>query len=102
MNNTKLFTKIIIHILAVLIIADIIWMCVMIPTWSHEEKDKNSFWASLQFMHGVAIFLAALELILKALILAYLAYDFKQKNPNDIHELWSLTYIQSMSSGQSK
>lgn len=77
-------------------------MAVMIPTWSHDEKDKSSFWASLQFMHGVAIFLASLELILKGLTLAYLAYDFKQKNPNELYELWSLTYIRSMSSGQSK
>ncbi len=84
LTNTKLFTKIIIHILAILIVADVVWLIVMMPTWSHEDNDKNEYWSSLSGMHTFAIIFAFLELFLKVLILAYLAYDFKQKHPNEL------------------
>jgi hypothetical protein len=68
-QNPKLFTKIIVQILALLIVADLIWLIVMIPTWSHEKEDKNLYWNSLSGIHSFAIVFAFLELILKTILI---------------------------------
>lgn len=83
-NNTRLYTKIVIHTLSALIVADIIWLIVMIPSWSHSAADKNEYWGGLAGLHGFTIFLAFVELIVKGLAVLYLAYDFKQKNAEDM------------------
>lgn len=83
-QNPKLFAKIIVQILAVLIVADILWLIVMMPTWSHSAADKNENWNSLSGIHTLAKIFAFFELILKGLIAAYLVYDFKQKYPEEI------------------
>ena len=97
-DNTKLFTKIILHTLFILIICDLIWLIVMMPTWSHSNEKKSEFWDSLSAIHAFAIIFAFLELLIKTLTIAYLAYDFKQKNPSELSELWNLSYIASLDS----
>ncbi len=83
-QNPKIFTKIIIQIITVLIVADIIWLFVMIPTWTHLINDKSDYWKSLSGMHTFVIVFAFFELILKGLITAYLVYDYNQKNPQEL------------------
>jgi hypothetical protein len=95
-QNPKLFAKIIIQISALLIAFDIIWLIVMMPTWSHSDADKSEYWKSLSGIHTFAIIFAFLELIMKGLIAAYLVYDFKQKYPEEMNELYKLTYLQNM------
>ncbi len=73
----------------------------MLNTWTHKSTDTNVYWNSLSTMHTFVIILAFLELILKGLIVAYLVYDFKHKNPNELSELWKFSYIKELS-GQSK
>jgi ABC-type sugar transport system permease subunit len=73
-----------VQILALLTVADVIWLFVMMSTWSHTAADKNEYWKSLSGMHTFALIFAFLELILKGLIMAYLVYDYKQKNPNEL------------------
>ena len=91
-NRTpKITTKIIIQILAILSIADIIWIIYFSGAWTHlskEERENNNnkdsediiaFWDSLQFIHGLVYFLAFVELILKGLLLYYLIMDYNGK-----------------------
>lgn len=98
-----MFIKIIIQTLILLCVADIVWLIVMVPTWSHTDaSDKNDYWKSLSGMHTFVIIFAFLELILKGLTVAYLVYDFKTKNPEEVSELWKLSYLQNLQAGQSK
>lgn len=63
MENTKFYTKIIIHILGFLAIADIIWLIIMMPTWN--APVKNDYWESISGLHSFVLFLAFAELFLK-------------------------------------
>lgn len=78
-DNTKLFTKIIVQLNALLIVADIVWLVVMMPAWSH-AKVVNNYWDGLSGMHTFVVVIAFVELVQKVLIAAYLVYDFKEKN----------------------
>ena len=88
-NQTpQITTKIIIQILAILSVADIIWICLFSSAWVHDSeeqvgsatpKDLLEFWNSLWFLHGLVYILAYVELILKALLLYYLIVDYKGK-----------------------
>ena len=91
-NQTpKITTKIIIQLLAILSIADIIWIIYFSGAWTHlskEERAENNdndsedvieYWNSLWFIHGFVYFLAFIELILKALLLYYLFMDYNGK-----------------------
>ena len=91
-NQTpKITTKIIIQLLAILSIADIIWIIYFSGAWTHlskEERAENNdndsedvieYWNSLWFIHGFVYFLAFIELVLKALLLYYLFMDYNGK-----------------------
>ena len=91
-NQTpKITTKIIIQVLAILSIADIIWIIYFSGAWTHlskEERKKNNghdsedfikFWDSLWLIHSLVYFLAYIELILKGLLLYYLIMDYNGK-----------------------
>ena len=97
-QNPKLFLKIIVQVLVVLIAADIVWIIVISTTWKHSSTDRNDYWSSLSTIHTIVIILAYLELILKALTVAYLIYDYNQKNPQELRELFKFTYLEQLSS----
>ncbi len=87
-QNPKATTKIIIQMLAVLILADIVWIFLFSSAWEHgseEEKQKKGtekeeeFWDSLWFIHKLVYILAYIEVILKGFLLYYLIADFKEK-----------------------
>ena len=63
MENTKFYTKIILHILAALLVADIIWLIIIMPTWN--ATVKNDYWESISGLHSFVLFLAFVELFLK-------------------------------------
>jgi hypothetical protein len=65
-------------VLGFLIVADIVWMIIMLPQWSHDEK--NDYWNSLSTLHTFVKILAFTELGLKGLIAFYLFTDYKGKN----------------------
>jgi hypothetical protein len=80
-----MFTKVIIQLVAVLIIADILWMFIQMPLLSH-ERANNVYWDSLSGIHTLVKILAFLELIVKGLILVYLGIDYKNKNPQELRK----------------
>jgi hypothetical protein len=87
-ENPKMFTKIIIHLLTMLILADLIWIFVMSSSWSHtKDSTSNLYWSGLSGMHTFVTILAYLELILKGLIAVYLFSDFKAKYPMEISKI---------------
>jgi len=102
-NRTpKITTKIIIQLLAILSLADIIWIIFFSGAWTHlskEERAKNDdndsedmiqYWDSLWFVHGFVYFLSFVELILKILLLYYLIVDYKGKY--SLGDLFNLNY----------
>ena len=79
-QNPKLISKIIIHLLSLLSVADIIWLIFMSGAWSHKTQDSlHLYWDSLKVMHSIIYFLAVVELILKLLLVYYLFVDYKDK-----------------------
>lgn len=82
-QNPQITSKIIIHILLLLIIADIIWIIAMSGAWSHSNTDTSSdigkYWDSLYSIHTFVYVLAFFELILKGLLIYYLFVDYKDK-----------------------
>ena len=82
-EDSKLFSKIIIHTLTLLVIIDIIWMIFTFSLWSHERK-IDVFWDNLQGIHTFGKIFSFLELGLKVLIVAYLVVNFKNKNPGQL------------------
>ena len=87
-QNPKATTKIIIQMIAVLILADIVWIILFSSAWEHDdenskkkvEEKESEFWASLWFIHKIVYILAYIEVILKSFLLYYLIADFKEKN----------------------
>lgn len=69
--------------LILLVIADIIWVSVMSGVWSH-DGESSQYWKDLSKIHSFGIIMAYLECLLKLLIVAYLAYDYKQKYPSEM------------------
>ena len=58
-----MFTKVIIHILVILMATDTFWLIVIIPYWN--SKIQNEYWQSLSGMHSFIMYVSIAELILK-------------------------------------
>lgn len=91
----KICSKIIIHLLVLLIIADIIWLIAFSSAWVHSKNAETNvkiseYWNSLKILHGFIYFIAILEVIFKGLLLYYLFEDYKGKYP--WKELFNLNY----------
>ena len=82
-EDSKLFTKIIIHTLTLLVIMDVIWMIFSFSLWSHGRK-IDLFWTSLENIHSFGQICSFLELGLKILIIAFLGVNFNSKNPGQL------------------
>ena len=95
-SKTKAITKIIIQMIAILILADIVWILLFSSAWEHsteEEKKRGAdveFWDSLWFVHKLVYVLAYLELILKCILLYYLVVNFNEKYK--FKDLFNLNY----------
>ena len=95
-SKTKAITKIIIQMIAILILADIVWILLFSSAWEHgSEEDKKKrddveFWDSLWFVHKLVYVLAYLELILKGILLYYLIVNFNEKYK--FNDLFNLNY----------
>ena len=96
-SKTKAITKIIIQMIAILILADIVWILLFSSAWEHNSENEGEnltediqFWDSLWFVHKLVYVLAYLELILKGFLLYYLVVDFKEKYK--FMDLFNLNY----------
>jgi hypothetical protein len=88
-TNTKLFTKVIIHILFVITLADTCWIALMFNFWSHDEGE--TYWNRFSGIHSLAKLLAVVELVIKLLVIVYMAFDYK-RNKNELKGLFSFNY----------
>ena len=94
-SKTKAITKIIIQMIALLILADIIWIILFSTAWEHDAQSENpsedvQFWDSLWFIHKLVYVLAYIELLLKGFLLYYLVVYFKEKY--QLKDLFNLNY----------
>ena len=95
-SKTKAITKIIIQMIAILILADIVWILLFSSAWEHgfeedkKKRDDVQFWDSLWFVHKLVYVLAYLELILKGILLYYLIVNFNEKYK--FNDLFNLNY----------
>ena len=85
-TEPEICSKIIIHLLTLLIIADIIWLIAFSSAWVHSKNAETNpkisdYWNSLKMLHGFIYFIAILEVIIKGLLLYYLFEDYKGKHP---------------------
>ena len=73
-ENTKLYTKIIVHILVALVIADIFWLIVIMPYWN--SNVKNDYWNKLSGLRSFVLFIAFIQLLLKVLQLLIIRQEW--------------------------
>ena len=102
-SKTKAITKIIIQMIALLILADIIWIILFSTAWEHDTQSENpsedvQFWDSLWFIHKLVYVLAYIELLLKGFLLYYLVVYFKEKY--QLKDLFNLNYDDEKSKNQ--
>jgi hypothetical protein len=83
-DDSKLFSKIIIHSLTLLVIIDIVWMIFTFSLWSHQKVTSDLFWKNLEGIHSFGKFLSFIELGLKVLIITYLVLNYRSKNAGQI------------------
>jgi len=83
-DDSKLFSKIIIHSLTLLVIIDIVWMIFTFSLWSHQKVTTDLFWNNLQGIHSFGKILSFIELGLKVLIITYLVLNYRSKNAGQI------------------
>ena len=75
-SNPALYSKIIIHLLVVLIIIDLIWMFIMFPYWN-DEKNEELYSGTANVLHTLVEFIGVFELLLKGGILFLLISFYK-------------------------
>src|SRR5689334_10495406 len=90
-ENPKFYSKILIHLNTALILVDILWLIIIMPYWESQSA-KNVYWDSLSGVHTFALILAFIELLLKGGLIALVFLDYKKNYPNDINDLFKLTY----------
>lgn len=89
-NNTKLFTKIIFQLIAVMIVLDLMWFLVMSSVWG--KSVDNKYWKGQSSLQSFALILCWVQILLKGFTLFYLFVDFKEKNPNETNFLFNFIY----------
>ena len=84
-KDQKYYTGILFAIFAVSILMDIIWMVIILPSWS-EDESTNPEWKGLSTVHSLTAFFSFVELVVKGLMMFLLfkkgaTEDFKFVNP---------------------
>ena len=62
------------------------------PFWSTKLPTPNLYWDSLSGIHTFVLILAFIELFLKVGIAGLIFSEYKSTYPNDINELFKLSY----------
>lgn len=89
--------KILLHLLAAIVIVDILWIAIIMPYWCSTPAGKNVYWESLSSIHTFGITMAFLELVLKLGIGFLIFSEHKKSFPNDTSDLYHLSYVQAIS-----
>lgn len=91
-ENSKLFSKILIHLLICLVLLDVIWLIIIMPHWRSKPKVQNLFWESLSGLHFFTLILAFLELFVKTILAGLIFWEYRATYPNDMSELFNFSY----------
>lgn len=90
-DEPEYYSKILFHIVAALIIVDIIWIAITMPYWSTSSKTHSEYWDSLSTVHTIAIILAFVQIAVKALM-GYLIFSNFKVQFKDAGKLFNLNY----------
>lgn len=90
-DGPQYYSKILFQMMAGLIIVDIIWLVITLPYWGSESETHNDYWESLSFVHGLAIFLAFVQIGVKALT-GYIIFENYKKEYKQSGELFTFHY----------
>ena len=66
-ENSKFYSKIIIHLMSGLIAVDVFWLIIIMPYWNSSLDKRNIYWESLSGIHSFAILFAFVEIVLKVI-----------------------------------
>jgi hypothetical protein len=104
-ENPKLYSKILIHMLAALIVVDVLWFIIILPYWNSDSA-KNPYWESLSTVHSFVLFVSFIEVVLKAGIAFLIFNEFRTQYPDNVSDLFKISYqeqgLVASSSGTSK
>lgn len=91
-ENKKYYSKVFIHLLVGLILADCFWFIFISPSKSYKKSINILYLESLNSMHSFCFFLAILEILIKSALLALIAYDYRSFFPNELGFLLTFDY----------
>jgi hypothetical protein len=92
-ENKKYYSKVLIHLLIGLSIADILWLIFIIPTNKNYKKSINiSYLESLDSMNYLCFYLGIFEILFKLVILSLILYDYRCFFPNQLNFLMNFDY----------
>jgi len=91
-ENKKYYSKVLIHLLLGLIMADCFWIIFISQGKSYKKTINISYLESLNSMHSFCIFLGVLEILIKAALLALITHDYRGFFPNEFSFLLNLDY----------
>jgi len=91
-ENKKYYSKILIHLLIGLILADIFWFIFISPIKNYKKTVNVDYMESLDSLHSFCFFMGILEILIKLVILALTLYDYRNFFYNDINFLLNFNY----------
>ena len=95
-NKKKNALKGSIHLIALFIICDFVWIFISLSYWHHSNLEDNAYWKSLSFIHSLVYWIGIIELFVKCCLLLFLIKDFK--SISQLGELKNFNYTNDNSS----
>ena len=89
--NPATYSKVIIHILAGVIIIDLIWMFIMFSYWNDSANEKL-YTGKANILHGWVEFLGVLELLIKGAMIFFVFIIYKNFNNEGLKGLLNFKY----------
>lgn len=94
-DNSKLYSKLLVHLIGALVLVDVLWLIIIVPFWKSETKVKNIYWESLSGIHTFAIFISFLEILNKGAMLFVILNDFNKRFNGQLTEMLKFNYSEA-------
>jgi hypothetical protein len=91
-ENKKYYSKVFIHLLIGLVLADCFWFIFIYPGKSYKKSINIVYLESLNSMHSFCCFLGIFEILIKLVLFALIIYDYRSFFPNELSFLLTFDY----------
>ena len=91
-ENKKYYSKVLIHLVIGLIFADTIWIIFITPNANYRKSINLKYLESLNSMHSFCFYLGIFEILVKVVILALAAYDYRNFFSSEVSFLFNFDY----------